>query len=389
MSRAPRPHRYPSMMSPPNGRWRQSWLTVVTTSTWPCIKRGGPSPRPFTRATRLGRPGSLAYRAHSMCASTSRRSMSSTAMRSSPGGFVVSSWIRSRASSTTNGSAVTNERLADRRQLEAPIDCGQQERMAVESRVRLAHELHLGPDLIDERRSLERLHRLVGHSVLSRAQQLPHPPYPHVLLGELEPVVDAPHQLEPTDTRLRRVVGEQEAVALGGAAPDAASELMQLGETETVRPFDHHHGGVWNVDADLDDCRGHQDLDLARHEAPHHVVLFLQAPVDQRHGEVGEDVFAQPLELCRRGTRHDFLRLLDERTDHEGLAPQPHLRPDQLVGARPLVGRHHLGLDRRAPWRQLVDHRHGHLAEPSERERTWDRRGGHGEEMRPATTLCA
>src|SRR6266404_3562886 len=148
-------------MSPPKGRCRHSWLTVVTTSTWPCRSSGGASPRPLTRATRLGRPGSLSYRAKSMCASRSRRSMCSTAMRSSPGGLVVSSRMRSRASSTTNGIVATEIRLADRGLLESADDGRLQERVAIETWVRLAHAIDLGADLVEQDRLLQGLHVLV------------------------------------------------------------------------------------------------------------------------------------------------------------------------------------------------------------------------------------
>src|SRR5258706_7934665 len=198
------------MMSPPKGRWRQSWLTVVTTSTWPCSKSGGASPRPFTCATRLGRPGSLSYLANSIWASRSNSSMSSTARCSSPGGLVVSSRMRSRASSTTNGSAAIPTRLADRGLLEAAGDRRLQERVVIEARVRLPHAIDFGPDLVQKDWMLQSLHRLVRHAVLPRAQQLPHPPDSHVLLGELEAIVDLSDQIQPLETRVRWIIRQQQ-----------------------------------------------------------------------------------------------------------------------------------------------------------------------------------
>src|SRR5713226_8314549 len=262
------------MMSPPNGRWRQSWLTVVTTSTWPCSSSGDASPHPFTCATRLGRPGSLSYRANSIWASLSSSSMSSTARCSSPGGFVVSSRMRSRASSTTNGKDATATRLADRGLLEAAGDRRLQERVAIETRVRLPHPIDLGPDLVEEHRMLKSLHRLVRHAVLPRAQQLPHPPDSHVLLGELEAVVDLSHEIEPLETRVRRIVRQQQAVALGRAAPDPTSKLVQLRQPEAVGALDHHDRGIGHVHADLDDGGCDQDLDLAGVKTPHDLVFL-------------------------------------------------------------------------------------------------------------------
>lgn len=56
---------------------------------------------------------------------------------------------------------------------------------------------------------------------------------------------------------------------------------MQLGHPEPVGVEDHHHRRVGHVDADFDDGGGHQDIQIARGESPHHLVLGLnrQAPV--------------------------------------------------------------------------------------------------------------
>src|SRR5258708_30334361 len=169
--------------------------------------------------------------------------MSSTARCSSPGGLVVSSRMRSRASSTTNGNVATATRLADRGLFEAADDRRLQERVAIETRVCLANAIDLGPDLVEEHRLLQSLHRLVRHAVLSRAEQLPHPPDSHVLFGELEAVVDLSHEIQPLETRIRGIVRQQQAVALGRAAPDTASKLVQLSQPATILALDHHDRG--------------------------------------------------------------------------------------------------------------------------------------------------
>jgi hypothetical protein len=49
-----------------------------------------------------------------------------------------------------------------------------------------------------------------------------------------------------------------------GARPaDPAAQLVELGDAEPVGVRGHHHGGVGDVDADLDDRRGHEHVDLA------------------------------------------------------------------------------------------------------------------------------
>src|SRR5260370_7979048 len=177
--------------------------------------------------------------------------MSATARCSSRGGLVVSSRMRSRASSTTNGNVATATRLADRGLLEAADDRRLQERVAIETRIRLANEIDLGPDLVEEHRLLQSLHRLVRHAMLPRTQQLPHPPDSHVLFGELEAVVDLSHEIQPLETRFRWIVRKQQAVALARAAADAASNLVQLRHPQAVPALDHHDPAVRPTHATL------------------------------------------------------------------------------------------------------------------------------------------
>jgi len=61
---------------------------------------------------------------------------------------------------------------------------------------------------------------------------------------------------------------------------------------ESIRALDHHHRGVGHVYSHLHHGGGDQDLDLARYEAGHDIVLLFEAPVDERHRQVREDVLA-------------------------------------------------------------------------------------------------
>ncbi|SLC84667.1 Uncharacterised protein [Mycobacteroides abscessus subsp. massiliense] len=51
---------------------------------------------------------------------------------------------------------------------------------------------------------------------------------------------------------------------------------MQLADSEPIGIHDEHHGGVGHVHTDLNHCRTHQDIDLARIERRHHGVLLLR-----------------------------------------------------------------------------------------------------------------
>ena len=58
------------------------------------------------------------------------------------------------------------------------------------------------------------------------------------------------------------------------AAPDAPTELVQLRQPESIRPFDEHHGRVRNVNPDFDHRGCDEDIDLAIAEGVHRRVFF-------------------------------------------------------------------------------------------------------------------
>ena len=63
--------------------------------------------------------------------------------------------------------------------------------------------------------------------------------------------------------------GDQQAEPGQAAPADPAAQLVQLGDAEPVGVEDHHHGGVGDVDADLDHRGGDQHVDLAGGEGAH------------------------------------------------------------------------------------------------------------------------
>ena len=62
-------------------------------------------------------------------------------------------------------------------------------------------------------------------------------------------------------------VDHQQAIALVLAPADAPAQLVELREAEAFGVLDEHEVGVFHVDADLDDRRGDQRVDLAVAEA--------------------------------------------------------------------------------------------------------------------------
>lgn len=77
---------------------------------------------------------------------------------------------------------------------------------------------------------------------------------------------------------------------------DAAAQLMQLGEAETLGLSDHHDARLGHVDPDFDDRGRDQEFQRAGGEILHHPVFFrrLHATVDETGdgaeagGEMGE-----------------------------------------------------------------------------------------------------
>src|ERR1700704_1440317 len=163
-----------------------------------------------------------------MPASSRTRSISSIAMCSWPGGLVGSRRMRSRVSSTTNGDSGIGANLADRCLLETPSDGCLESWVLGETRVFLEHALRLLAHLTQQLRLFESLHRDIGHAVLPRAHELPHPPDAQVLFRKPEAVADSSHQAETLQCRLRRIVRQQQAMALARSSADPAAELMKL-----------------------------------------------------------------------------------------------------------------------------------------------------------------
>ena len=86
-----------------------------------------------------------------------------------------------------------------------------------------------------------------------------------------------------------------------GPRPDAAPELVELREAEPLGVLDQHDRGIRDVDADLDDGGGDEDVDLAGLEAPHDRVLVVerQPPVEQADHQIGKDLLLQLHAPCR------------------------------------------------------------------------------------------
>ena len=68
-----------------------------------------------------------------------------------------------------------------------------------------------------------------------------------------------------------------------GATADATPELVELSEPEPFSVFHHHHGGIGNVDPDLDDHGGDQNVDLARAKGIHDRLALIDGLSAMKH----------------------------------------------------------------------------------------------------------
>jgi transcription termination factor Rho len=132
----------------------------------------------------------------------------------------------------------------------------------------------------------------VAQPVLLRTEHGARTTQLEVLLCDTETVAGLLHHRQSL-SRLASVPltpHHQHAVGSRRAASDPATQLMQLGQTETFGVLDDHHAGVGHVHADLDDRRRHQHLQPARGEILHHGVLVgaLHAAVDHPDPQIGE-----------------------------------------------------------------------------------------------------
>ena len=104
-------------------------------------------------------------------------------------------------------------------------------------------------------------------------------------LGEFEPVGRGDQCLDARVAAVGRVVLLGDEPARRGVLPaaDAAAELMELGDAESVGVEDHHHRRVRHVDADLDHRGGDEHVELPGAEQIHrHLLLRRCQPAVQQ-----------------------------------------------------------------------------------------------------------
>jgi hypothetical protein len=73
------------------------------------------------------------------------------------------------------------------------------------------------------------------------------------------------------------------------APPDTSAQLMQLRQTKALRIFNNHKAGIRDVNANFDDSRRDQQLQVALFESAHDRGFFcrLHTAMNQANGQIG------------------------------------------------------------------------------------------------------
>ncbi len=132
---------------------------------------------------------------------------------------------------------------------------------------RVLHHLMIAQQIADTQR---RQPGLPGPEEIAGPAQL------QVALRDFETVGGVRQRFQPLAPLFaeRRLI-KQDAVRLVRTASDAAAQLVQLGQAESLRVLHDHHRRVRHVHADLDDRRRDEDVQLASRECTHDAVLFV------------------------------------------------------------------------------------------------------------------
>ena len=181
------------------------------------------------------------------------------------------------------------------------------------------------------------------------------------------------------------IVADEHRVRPLLAAADAPAQLVELCEPEPLRPEDDHHRRVRDVDADLDDGRRDEHVQLAIGERAHRRVALLRrhAAVQEREPHSLERAGAKLLVRLDGARRALFTisRVDPRRHDERLLAGSDvlaHPGPDLRQG----IGRPDLGPDVLPARRQLGKDREVQIAIDGLGQGARDRRRGREQEVR-------
>ena len=132
---------------------------------------------------------------------------------------------------------------------------------------------------------------------------------------------------------------------------------MELGQAEPLCILNHYNSGVGHVDSNLDDCCGHQHLDLTFGKLLHQQIflLGLHFSVQVLDPHRLRQVFSELFCVVHHIFRFYHLTGFHHGTDDIGLAACRRLPLDKPVGVLPVVRAHHAVFDGFSVGRKLID----------------------------------
>ena len=159
---------------------------------------------------------------------------------------------------------------------------------------------------------------------------------------------------------------------------------MELCEPETLCIFDHHHGGIWNIDADFYDCRGDENLDFASGESIHDLLFLLGLHLAVESFDPDGCVKTLPdlLAVFRDILAGDFLIGLDHRADNIDLMSVRDLFFHEAVGGLPVGGPDYTVTDGKPVPGHIVKYGNVQIPVEDHRQCAGNRRGTHDEHIR-------
>ena len=153
--------------------------------------------------------------------------------------------------------------------------------------------------------------------------------------------------------------GEENAVAVMHSAANPSSQLVQLGEAESVGVLNEHQIGVRHIYAHFHHGCGEQDLQSIFIKGPHGLFLFLRfhSPVEYSDLVRGE-FFVKLARLFGHGLdAGSRVFVVNPREHHIGLSTCIELLLHELENFRPSIRCSNVSADRAATLREFIDHR--------------------------------
>ena len=225
--------------------------------------------------------------------------------------------------------------------------------------------------------------QIEGDSALLGSLHVPGSPELHVGFRDQESVVGLGHDSEALlCITLESGLAHQYTVALFSAPTYPATELMKLGESETLGILDNHDTRVRDIYPDFYHGRGDHNPGLSADEKIHLIGLLggFELSVDHTYLNLRKGVH-HPLLPFLHAFECQFLILIDKGIDDIYLPSGLQFTPDKAVHLSPVHIRSEPCINRLSSGRKFVDHAHDEVAVDCHGERSGYRSGRHHKNM--------